>query len=198
MIKVGITGGIGAGKSTVSKYLEHLSYPVFNSDLVSREILMNDKNVHEEIQKRWGGQVLANGETNRVEIAKIVFSDEEELNFLNHLLHPKVAIAFDLFCKARNSSIVFKEAAIMFESGAYKLMDKVLNVHCDESIRIQRVMSRDKVSEQEVKNRVARQWTDNQRKEASDFTIVNNGEDMLIPQIHSVLKSLEDEESQNS
>jgi dephospho-CoA kinase len=190
MIKVGITGGIGAGKSTVSKYLEHLSFPVFNSDLVSREILMTDKSIHQSIKERWGGQVIINGEINRVEIAKIVFSNEEELTFLNHLLHPKVASSFDSFCKESDSPIVFKEAAIMFESGAYKLMDKLLNVHCDERIRIQRVISRDQVNEQEVKNRIARQWTDAQRKEASDFTIVNNGDNMLIPQIQEVLKSL--------
>ena len=190
MIKVGITGGIGAGKSTVSKYLEHLSFPVFNSDLVSREILMTDKSIHQSIKERWGGQMVTNDEVNRVEIAKIVFSNEEELTFLNHLLHPKVASSFDSFCKESDFSIVFKEAAIMFESGAYKLMDKVLNVHCDERIRIQRVMSRDQVNEQEVKNRIARQWTDVQRKEASDFTIVNNGGNMLIPQIQEVLKLL--------
>jgi dephospho-CoA kinase len=190
MIKVGITGGIGAGKSTVSKYLEHLSFPVFNSDLVSREILMTDKSIHQSIKERWGGQVIINGEINRVEVAKIVFSNEEELTFLNHLLHPKVASSFDSFCKESDSPIVFKEAAIMFESGAYKLMDKLLNVHCDERIRIQRVISRDQVNEQEVKNRIARQWTDAQRKEASDFTIVNNGDNMLIPQIQEVLKSL--------
>ena len=190
MIKVGITGGIGAGKSTVSKYLQHLSFPIFNSDLVSREILMTDKSIHQSIKERWGGQVIINGEINRVEVAKIVFSNEEELTFLNHLLHPKVASSFDSFCKESDSPIVFKEAAIMFESGAYKLMDKLLNVHCDERIRIQRVISRDQVNEQEVKNRIARQWTDAQRKEASDFTIVNNGDNMLIPQIQEVLKSL--------
>lgn len=190
MIRVGITGGIGAGKTTVSKYLESLGYPVFYSDLVSREILMNDKLLHQVLAKRWGDAIIQNNEIHRPAIAQIVFNNKEELKFLNSVLHPLVGESFKQFCSSTENEIVFKEAAIMFESGAYKTLDYILNVHCDEEIRIKRVMQRDNATKEEVLSRLANQWTDEQRKEASDFTVVNDGVADYKQQLKLILKTL--------
>lgn len=195
MIKVGLTGGIGAGKSTVANYLIELGYPVFNSDLVSRNILMNDPDLRIKLLERWGRDILVDGEISRPKIASIVFNDQDELSFLNSQLHPRVREAFNHFCKESDSDILFKEAAIMFESGAYKSLDKIVNVYCDEKERINRVVKRDPVSIDEVKNRISKQWTDQQREEASDYTIINDGSQEIEPQIARILQMLNNEES---
>lgn len=197
MIKVGITGGIGAGKTTISKHIESSGYPVFYSDLVSREILMNNESLQYSLKERWGDRVFKNNEIHRPAIANIVFNNEKELSWLNSQLHPLVGKEFKEFCQNSKAQIVFKEAAIMFESGAHKTLDFVLNVHCDVEERIDRVMARDGASREEVLSRLSNQWTDDQRKEASDFTIINGAKEDFKPQLKQILDTLY-EKSKNS
>jgi dephospho-CoA kinase len=190
MIKVGVTGGIGSGKSTVMSYLNFLSFPVFYADLESKKILFSDLEVRKLLIDRWGDKVVIDGEIRKENIAKIVFSSSVELDYLTSILHPKVQSSFENWCEKQTAPIVFKEAAILFESGGEVLLDAVIHVQAPKEIRIKRVQKRDKVSRQEVILRMSKQWTDAQRNERSNYLILNNEDELIIPQIEQVLSLL--------
>ena len=185
---LGVTGGLGSGKTTVCKIFKTLGVPYFSSDEVSKSILFST-NVQKEVVNLFGDTVIKNGLLDRKKLARLIFSDEAALESLNQLLHPKVAYAFNKWKDKQQGSFVIKEAAILFESGAYKSCDYVLNIYCSEKERIKRVLFRDDRSELEIKAIIARQWTDLQRKEKSDFYIDNEVE-KLIPQVKAIFDKL--------
>lgn len=185
---LGVTGGLGSGKTTVCKIFKTLGVPYFSSDEVSKSILFST-NVQKEVVNLFGDTVIKNGLLDRKKLARLIFSDEAALESLNQLLHPKVAYAFNKWKDKQQGSFVIKEAAILFESGAYKSCDYVLNIYCSEKERIKRVLFRDDRSELEIKAIIARQWTDLQRKEKSDFYIDNEVE-KLIPQVKAIFNKL--------
>lgn len=188
---VGITGGIGSGKSVVGDILNVLGYPVFNSDLEAKNILQSDAEVKESIIARFGDDSFFGDQPNRAYIAEKVFTDKGNLEFLNGLIHPAVQRSFEAWVKAHiESRILFKEAAILVETGSYKNLDKLILVTADEEVRIQRVMKRDQVSREKVLDRMKNQWSDEQKKEVADFVIENNGEGSLIKQVIATLKEL--------
>ncbi len=185
---LGVTGGLGSGKTTVCKIFKTLGVPYFSSDEVSKSILFSI-NVQKEVVNLFGDTVIKNGLLDRKKLARLIFSDEAALESLNQLLHPKVAYAFNKWKDKQQGSFVIKEAAILFESGAYKSCDYVLNIYCSEKERIKRVLFRDDRSESEIKAIMSRQWTDLQRKEKSDFYIDNEVE-KLIPQVKAIFDKL--------
>ncbi len=185
---LGVTGGLGSGKTTVCKIFETLGVPFFSSDEASKSILFSP-DVQREVENLFGESVLENGSLNRRELAKLIFSEESALESLNKLLHPKVALAFNIWKDEQQSLFIIKEAAILFESGAYKSCDYVLNICCSEQERIRRVLLRDDRSELDIKAIMARQWSDVQRKENADFSIDNEFK-KLIPQVKSIFKVL--------
>lgn len=185
---LGVTGGLGSGKTTVCKIFKTLGVPYFSSDEVSKSILFSI-NVQKEVVNLFGDTVIKNGLLDRKKLARLIFSDEVALESLNQLLHPKVAYAFNKWKDKQQGSFVIKEAAILFESGAYKSCDYVLNIYCSEKERIKRVLFRDDRSESEIKAIMSRQWTDLQRKEKSDFYIDNEVE-KLIPQVKAIFDKL--------
>ena len=185
---LGVTGGLGSGKTTVCKIFKTLGVPYFSSDEVSKSILFST-NVQKEVVNLFGDTVIKNGLLDRKKLARLIFSDEAALESLNQLLHPKVAYAFNKWKDKQQGSFVIKEAAILFESGAYKSCDYVLNIYCSEKERIKRVLFRDDRSESEIKAIMSRQWTDLQRKEKSDFYIDNEVE-KLIPQVKAIFDKL--------
>lgn len=185
---LGVTGGLGSGKTTVCKIFKTLGVPYFSSDEVSKSILFSI-NVQKEVVNLFGDIVIKNGLLDRKKLARLIFSDEAALESLNQLLHPKVAYAFNKWKDKQQGSFVIKEAAILFESGAYKSCDYVLNIYCSEKERIKRVLFRDDRSESEIKAIMSRQWTDLQRKEKSDFYIDNEVE-KLIPQVKAIFDKL--------
>lgn len=187
---LGVTGGIGSGKTTVCGIFKTLGVPVFSSDEVSKDILFTP-NIRKEVEKLFGNQVLYNGVLSKQKLAKYIFSNEDALESLNQLLHPKVSEAFETWKKHQKNNVVIKEAAILFESGGDKSCDYVLNVFCSEQERIRRVLLRDDRSELEIKAIIARQWSDNERKKHSDFTI-NNESEKLIPQVLNLYATLMD------
>ena len=194
MLKVGITGGIGSGKSTISAVFVYLGVPCYNADTRSKWISNNHKEVVKEIESEFGKQAYINGEMNRPYIASIVFSNKEKLAVLNQIIHPRVAEDYQLFCeKHKDAPYTLKEAAIMFESGTNKTMDKVILVVADKETRIKRVMQRDAISRNEVISRMDKQMSDEEKLKLADFVIDNNGVELIIPQvlaIHAQLKEL--------
>lgn len=188
---IGITGGIGSGKSLISKVLEHLGYKVYYADNAAKRILFSNPLVNEKIKDRWGSEVLSDGLIVKEKIAKIVFNNQYELDWLNSLIHPLVKVDFELWVKDQSiEQILFKEAAILFESGAYKEVDLVINVEAPEFLRIERVMKRDNVSESDVKARLTKQWNNKQRKEKSHFTIINDEKSLILPQLEYILTQI--------
>jgi len=190
MIKVGITGGIGSGKSFISEILESYGYPVFYSDQAAKDIISNDDYARQELISYFGDDVFENNQLNKPFLAKIIFNDEEALQKVNALIHPLVRKAFDLFATQQHSKFVFNEAAILFESGGAIQMDKVVLVTASTEVRIKRVMKRDRVSKEDVLARMSKQWPDEKKEKLSDFIIVNDEEKPLLGQIEYVLDSL--------
>lgn len=170
---IGLTGGIGSGKTTVAKYLESKGIPVYIADLEAKKI-METESVIGKIIDAFGSEIIDDGKVNRSKLAGLVFNNPEKLKVLNSIIHPEVKNHFTNWVKLHeNFPFVVKEAAILFESGSYKDCDKIILVTAPKEIRIKRVMERDKVSKGEVEARMANQWEDEQKKEMSDFVIEN-------------------------
>lgn len=185
MLKIGITGGIGSGKTTVCKVFQLLGVPVFYADDVAKSIMQSDPVLKNGIITTFGAESYsAKGELNRAYISSIVFKDESELNKLNALVHPAVLRAFDLWTsKHMDATYVIKEAALLFESNSYQMCDQTILVLAPESIRIKRVMERDKINEFEVRARMNRQWTDDAKKKLASHILLNDETHLLIPEI---------------
>lgn len=185
MLKIGITGNIGSGKSTVARVFEILGVKVFYADAEAKKVMTADQLLIEEIKTAFGAEAYSvNGELNRKYIADIVFKNEEDLKKLNALVHPAVFRAFDEWAKAfTNEPYVIKEAAVLFESGSYQFCDKTLLVSAPLEMRLKRVMDRDHISRAEVEARETRQFTEERKKELADYILHNDDTQLIIPQI---------------
>ena len=170
---IGLTGGIGSGKSTIAKAFAALGIAVFNSDEQAKALIATDAQVKKRIIAAFGEEAYQNGEYNRAYIAQIVFNNSEKLAILNGIVHPALAEYFKRWAKAQTSPYVLKEAAILFESGSYKDCDYIITVTAPEEVRIARVMARDHCTETQVRARMAQQWSDAQRIALSNAVIEN-------------------------
>lgn len=187
---VGVTGGIGAGKSVVCRIFRAMGYPVFYSDQVAKEILNEDKSVRQAIINLFGTEAYIDGGYHRQYIAQQVFQDNQLLSQLNQIVHPAVRNAFAIWQDQQNAPILLNEAAILFETGMYKNYDAMILVTAPVDIRIKRVMNRDQVTAEEVKKRMEKQWPDEKKQALADYIIVNDGVEMLIPQVIEVVSKL--------
>lgn len=183
MIKVGLTGGIGSGKSLVSEIFFKLGIPVFNADNEAKIILNQNTDVINSIKSTFGNVYIGN-EINKKKIASIIFNDQDALKKINSIVHPKVHEYFHTWITENNDAkYIIEEAAILFESNAYKDMDITINVHADELIRINRVLKRDKTTIEAIKSRIKNQLNDEDRIKIADYTIYNNGDKPLLQQV---------------
>lgn len=191
MLKIGLTGNIGSGKSLVCRIFESAGVPVFHADEVGHSALL-DPTIRQELYRRHGESVFQpDGSVNRRALADIVFNQPAELAHLNSLVHPFVKNRFDEWCRQHDSApFVVHEAAILFESGFNRYFDKIILVTAPEAVRLQRVMARDGFSEAEVRARMARQWPENDKIPLADYVIINDGPTPLVPQVDSILRSL--------
>ncbi|MGE3822758.1 MAG: dephospho-CoA kinase [Bacteroidia bacterium] len=194
MQKIGITGGIGSGKTTVARVFEQLGIPVYHADYWAKELMNTDPLVINRLKELFGNDIYDNaGNADRKRIAELVFADKNKLNQLNSIIHPAVWLHGENWLKQHaGKPYILKEAAILFESGGNKDMDKVIMVSAPKEIRLERVMKRDNLTRAEVEARMANQWPDEQKTALSDFVIVNDGKQLVIPQvlqIHSRLLS---------
>lgn len=193
MLKVGLTGNLGSGKSLVAKIFSILKVPVYNADEVSRTFL-SEKTIQEKIRSIFGNGVFSTTtEIDRKALARIVFSDPVELNRLNTILHPLVKEDFRKWCNSHpENPYIIQEAAIIYESGLKDEYDKIIHVTCPEEMAIERAMHRDGANREEVIKRMRYQWKDERKAALSDYVILNDGSELVIPQvlrIHDLLST---------
>ncbi|XOV67148.1 MAG: dephospho-CoA kinase [Fluviicola sp.] len=190
-LKIGITGGIGSGKSLVAKILQTMGYPVFYSDDEAKKLSDHHPNIRQELIALFGEEVYTYEGLNRPFLAEKIFQDESLRQQVNSIIHPRVREAFEQFSKNATSKLVFNEAAILIETGAYQNFDALILVTAPEDIRIKRVQARDKTDVNAIKQRMNKQWTDERKRSYADFEIVNDGESPLLVQVEKVILSLE-------
>lgn len=185
MLKIGITGGIGSGKTTVAHIFELLGVPIYYTDFWAKEILNSDPIVIRRLKKVLGADIYDDaGKADRKKIATIVFNDKNKLNELNSIIHPAVWIHGENWIKQQDGKpYILKEAAILFESGSNLALDKVIMISAPKAIKIERVMKRDSITQEEVESRMASQWDDEKKIKLSDFVIINDGKELVIPQV---------------
>ncbi|MEI8280371.1 MAG: dephospho-CoA kinase [Bacteroidota bacterium] len=190
MLKVGITGGIGSGKSTVCRVFEILGIPVFYADAAARWLMEHDESLIYDIKQLFGDAAYQNGQLDRPFIASIVFSHPDKLRQLNALTHPATFRYAEEWIAQQNAPYIIKEAAILFESGSHKELDAVIGVYAPIDIRIKRVLLRDNTSEQKVRERIAQQMDEDEKMKLCDYIITNDDVKPLIPQVlglHEIL-----------
>ena len=184
MIKVGLTGGIGSGKSTVAEIFKALSVPVYDADKEAKLLMCRDKMLKQRIIEILGDEAYTKDNLNTKFIAKQVFSNPEKLRRLNSIVHPVVKRDFQKWADERfGNKYVIQEAAIIFESGIEDMFDKIIVVDAPENIRIERVMQRDNINEQQVRARMKNQLPGNVIASRGDSIVKNYGEYLLIPQV---------------
>lgn len=185
MLKIGITGGIGSGKSTVCNILKNLGVPVFSSDDAGKFLLNNDDYLKTQIKKIFDEDMYTStGRLDRERMAKLVFNNPDELQKLNELVHPKVKAEFDSWCKKNDKRpYVVKEAAILFETGLYRELNKMVTVFCSKEERIRRIMKRDNTTKGQIEKRMIQQITDDERNKLADYILINDGVEDLLPQV---------------
>ena len=185
---IGLTGGIGSGKTTVAGIFQSLGIPVFNADNEALALYSEDASLLREVAEMFGKEVLnADGTLNRMQLASIVFGDEVALNKLNSLVHPRVANRFIRWKNQQRSSIVLRESAILFESGSYSDCDAVIVVSAPEKLRVERVMKRSALTREEVEARMARQWPQSELQAQADWIIVNDDSELVLPQVMAIV-----------
>jgi dephospho-CoA kinase len=191
MMKIGLTGGIGSGKSTVVKLIRFLGYPVYVADIEAKKIINSNEEVRLSIISLLGTKTYTAGGYNVKYVAQKVFNDSNLLNKLNAIVHPAVHQHFNKWCEInRDKEMVFQEAAILFENGSYERFDKTILVTAPEQMRINRVMNRDNNSEKEVRARISRQWADDEKIPLADFSVKCDGSHLVIPQLLEIIKEI--------
>lgn len=189
---IGITGGIGSGKTTLANHLVKLGYPVYFADIEAKKISQSEALVT-QIVEQFGASILVNGEIDRTALAEIVFKDPEALKKLNQIIHPAVSKDFQRWlAKNIHHPLVFKEAAILFESGSYKYCDAIITITAPKEERIKRVTQRDNLALHDIEKRMERQWSEEEKIKLSDFVIVNINLENAIQELESILKKLND------
>ncbi|MEY4553512.1 MAG: hypothetical protein RL099_1840 [Bacteroidota bacterium] len=184
MLKIGITGGIGAGKSTVAGIFKVLGVPVFDADATAKNILNTDPILREQIAAAFGSETYKNGLLDRKYLATLVFNNPNQLAKLNALVHPATIEAADKWASRFTDKLyIIKEAALLFEAGTNEGLDYIIGVTAPVELRIKRVMARDQVSREEVLSRMQHQLDDTEKMKRCDFVIDNSDASLVIPQV---------------
>ncbi|MBL6446163.1 dephospho-CoA kinase [Fulvivirga sp. 29W222] len=184
-LEIGVTGGIGSGKSLVCKIFSLLGIPIYNADNRAKWLTSFNDEVRRKIIKKFGASAYTDKGLDRDYIAGKVFSDPNQLKALNGIIHPAVGKDYDQWVADHNFyTYVIKEAALIFEAGSYKRLHKVINVSAPEELRVKRVLQRDPFrNEKEIESIIAKQMTETERQQRANYIIFNDGQHMLIPQI---------------
>lgn len=204
MIKVGITGGIGSGKSLICRIFNIMGIPHYNADYFAKYLMQTDETLINAIKNKFGNTIYQNNQLNRKALANIVFNNEEKLNELNQIVHPAVFKHAQAWfnkqmlnenaqkqpLKKHHPPYAIKEAALLFETGSYQMLDITILVLAPEAVRINRVLKRDKTDIVSIKNRMNKQWNDAQKKELTKYCIYNDGVQAIIPQINQIHQKL--------
>lgn len=197
MQKVGITGGIGSGKSMVGRILESMGFPVFYSDHEAKQLSDQDPIIRSELISLLGNEVYTEVGLNRPFLAEKIFGNEDVRRKVNAIIHPRVREVFQAFADSQVKPIVFNEAAILIETGAHVNFEYMLLVTAPEEVRLSRVKQRDQASTEEITARIKKQWTDDRKRPFANFEIINDGKRPLIKQIENMLTELETAQESN-
>lgn len=187
---VGITGGIGSGKSMVCAILEKMGYPVFYADAAAKKVMHEDALLRSQITQLLGDEAYLGHALNRPFIAGKIFSDPKLRQEMDSIVHPAVYRAFDTWKNEQHADLIFNESALLFETGSWKRFDATVLVTADKEVRIARVMQRDQVTREQVLDRMAHQLPDEEKQKRCTLQIVNNPDQMLIPQVLEMIQDL--------
>jgi dephospho-CoA kinase len=182
-LKLGVTGGIGSGKTTICKVFAVLGIPVFSADDEAKRILDNDRDLQIKINSLAGKDLFPAGKLDRSEMAKLIFSNKDLLEKVNSIVHPVVLRSYNEWVKKQDSPYCIMEAAILFESGVFRLMDRIVTVITPMEERIERLVRGNKLSREQIVERIKNQIDDESRVKQSDFIISNSENDMIVPAI---------------
>ncbi len=189
MLRIGLTGGIGSGKTTVAKIFEVLGVPVYYADDAAKRLMHEDETLQQNIIQHFGAAVFKHKQLDRPLLSSLVFNDPEKLALLNSIVHPVTIADADKWMKgfskpgANKKKYAIKEAALIFESGAQKQLDYVIGVHAPYKLRLQRAMMRDNLSKEQVEARMEKQMDETKKMNLCNFIIVNDEDQLLIPQV---------------
>lgn len=189
-IKIGITGGIGSGKSIVSHLLTLTGIPVYQTDTEAKRLMLSDTGIREGLTALAGNEVYNEKGLNKAFLASYIFGHPEHLKQVNAIVHPRVRDDFRLWAGKARQEIVAMESAILLEAGFTNEVDKIVMVYAPSEVRIARAICRDSATRKEVERRIQSQMDDEKKRGAADFVIVNDGETPLIPQVLSLISSL--------
>ncbi|MFN5910275.1 MAG: dephospho-CoA kinase [Bacteroidota bacterium] len=190
MKKIGLTGGIGAGKSVVARIILAMGYPVYFSDERAKELTSQHPDIRRELTNLLGKEIYRNGKLDRGKMAALIFEDDTIREGVNKIIHPVVRKDFFDWAVNQGSDLVFNEAAILFETGAYKRFNANVLVTAPMELRLQRVMNRDNVTREEVLRRIDKQWHDDLKRPLADHVILNDERTPLIVQVEQMLEQL--------
>ena len=194
MIKIAVTGGIGSGKSYISHLLENMHIPVYNADNEAKRLTASDAGNRGELIALLGEDVYKDGLLNKPLLASYLFSDPAHVLQINSIIHPRVRKDFTVWVERQEKcEIVGMESAILYEAGFQDTVDAVIMVYAPVELRIQRAMYRDGASEEQVRARIAAQMDDEEKRRRADFTVVNDGVQLLIPQLNRIVEQLKTE-----
>jgi len=190
MLKIGITGGIGSGKSTVAKVFEVLGIPVYYADEEAKRLMNVDGALKEKLITAFGKEVYKEDKLNRSFLSALVFNNTAKLNLLNSMVHPAVLAAADKWFQQQTTAYALKEAALIFESGAHEHLDKVIGVFAPKAVRINRVIKRDHTTIEEVIARLQKQLDESIKMKLCDYVINNNEQELMVPQVVALHQQL--------
>lgn len=190
MLKIGITGGIGSGKSTIARVYEVLGIPVYYADAAARRLMDESPSIRQALQHHFGKESYTTAGLNRKYIANVVFNNPQKLELLNSLTHPATIRDAEEWMTQQHAPYAIKEAALLFESGSAGALDFIIGVSAPRAIRIRRVQERDAISAQEVTARMDRQIDESIKMKLCDFIIYNDDQQMVIPQVLSLHQQL--------
>lgn len=183
MLKIGLTGGIGSGKTTVARIFEVLAIPVYYADDAAKRLMNENEDLKNSIIKAFGTDAYLNNTLNRAYLSNVVFNDTEKLNALNSIVHPATINDAIKWFKNQNAPYVIKEAALIFESGSQKELDFVIGMKSPVELRIKRAIFRDHIPAEQIQSRMNKQMNEDEKMRLCDYVIVNDEQEMLIPQV---------------
>ncbi|MDB5202883.1 MAG: dephospho-CoA kinase [Ferruginibacter sp.] len=183
MLRIGLTGGMGSGKTTVAKIFEVLGIPVYYADDAAKRLMNDNAVLREKIIQHFGADTYHEGQLQRPNLSKKVFNDPEKLALLNSLVHPVTIADAESWMQSRTAPYAIKEAALIFETDAYKYLDLVIGVNSPLELRVKRSMDRDHIAEEEVRSRMARQMDEAEKLGRCDTVFINDEQSLLIPQV---------------
>lgn len=191
MLQIGLTGGIGSGKTTIAKIIKTLGYPVYISDQRASDLINHTPEIKQNLKKRFGESIyLPNGELDKKQFATLLFQDKNSIEEVNQIVHPIVVKDFKNWCTEQRTPLLFFESAILFEAKLENLFDYIISISTDMETRIERVMTRDRTSREKVIERINYQMPDAIKSSRSDFVIHNNDGDMVVMQILDIINKL--------